>query len=696
MGKKARLGTPRITLQPQSRSPTRTLQRFKSLWATAEWAEALNCYRTWTSQAGKKCDPRIESELLLRCASVAYRKGDFEKALARLGEAYPKDPQRARRYLVCKGICFAKKGRLKESIDLFADAGDDYHCGVLSYLAEGHKPLPKLEPIGIAFETKQLLSFWRGLSDPSVSEPSSPALRKLKNAYLALAQGEDPDTSLASLRDTPECKNLALYLQFLSAVHFRRNIRIRHLIVGDPSACREMSFLALLDSHLLLLLKEKEYREIETLRSMLEEHHIHPGQLERITDELLFATALNEIDAGRLEAALERLREIGQRTPSLVHNMALLYQKIGRLAEANENWIVLLKVDGKPRRSDPEERRLAYAAAAKHIASNYLMDDQPERAVPFFKEALSICEDDREALENLAVVSIELGGYQDALSYARRLYDLDPQNEQYLIGYLSSLLARGSFDTLLPLIEEHWERYARGSSARRVLADIAIYAAWQMRAAKPEKARWIVELVREIDADIPHLIYLEAYFFDKDGQRDQAEDRFARLIERTENHTDQALLGMALYGEGYRDHSISLFTRLINCGCEASAEAFEDIVGFLAQRSDHDATRRLCLFAIKSRKYSPYEVADILFTAGKPAWAREFSERVLDDPDSGEDECFLHLLILNDIGNPVETIAFAESVKSRMANSVDPDFPAMMDYVIKQLKSKGRVKMPYG
>ena len=695
MGKKARLRTHRIISPTQSGPPTQILQRFKSLWASGEWAEALNCYRMWASKMGKKRDPRIEAELLFRWASVAYRKGNFEKALAVLGEAYSKDPEKARRYLVCKGICLAKHGRLKEGIVHFAEAGDEYHSGVLSYLVERKKPLPKLEPKDIAYETKQLLRFWQGLSDPTVSEPSSAALRKMRNAYFALIQGEDPDPSLASLRDKPGCENLTLYLLLLAGVQLRKNVRIRHLIANDPSAFREMSFLSLLDSHLLLLLKEGEHHEIEILRGIFEEHHVHPGQLDRVMDELLFAAALNEIDAGRLETALGRLREIRQRTPSLIHNMALLYQKMGKLAEANENWITILKVDGKPRRSDPEERRLAYAAAAKHVASNYLIDDQPEKAAHYFKEALSLSEDDREVLENLAIVSLELGEHQDAFTFARRLYDLDPQNEQYLIGYLSALLARGNVDFLLRLIEEHWERYLEGSSVRAILADLAAHAAWRLRASKPEKARQIIALVREVEADIPPLIYLEGYFLDKDGKRDQAEDRFTRLIERTENHTEQALFGMAMHGEGFRDLSIALFTKLIACGCVASEEAFEDIIGFLAQKNDHDAARTLCLYAVENQEYSHYAAADILFTAGKPHWAQEFSERLLNDPDSKEDEYFLHLLILNEIGNPAETILFAESMRSRMAKSDDPDFLQLMDYVIKQLRTKGRVKIPY-
>ena len=292
-------------------------------------------------------------------------------------------------------------------------------------------------------------------------------------------------------------------------------------------------------------------------------------------------------------------------------------------------------------------------------------------------------------------VSLELGEYQDALTFARKLYELDAQNEQYLIGYLTALLARGKNDILLSLFEEHWEKYAEGSSARGMLAELAADAALLLRASNPEKARQILALVKQAHADIPALIYLEGFFLDRDGKRDESEDRFARLVERTNNHPDQMRFGMTLHGEGRRDLSIALFTKLIACGCEESIEAFEGVIGFLAQANDREAARELCLYAVDGLEYPSFVAAEILHHAGKPQWAREFSERLLDDPDSKEDEYFLHLLILNDIGSPAETISFAESLRSRMANSGDPSFFRIVDHIIKQLKTKGRVKIPH-
>jgi hypothetical protein len=107
---------------------------------------------------GAKRVPRIEAELLFRGASDAYQKGPD------------------RRYLLCRAICLAKKGKLKESIDLFSEAGDNFHSLLLSYPLERKRFLPKREPGETVFEATQLAGFWRGLSDPDAAEPSSTVL----------------------------------------------------------------------------------------------------------------------------------------------------------------------------------------------------------------------------------------------------------------------------------------------------------------------------------------------------------------------------------------------------------------------------------------------------------------------------------------------------------------------------------------
>jgi tetratricopeptide (TPR) repeat protein len=205
MSKKSRI---HIHISPQTQTlPTfQLLQRFKLLWAAGEWAEALTCYRTWTNRAGKKRVPRIEAELLFRVASDAYHRGDFEKALARLEEASLKDPAKARRYLLCKAMCFAKKGKLKEGMALFTEARDDFHSLILSSLMERKKPLPKWAPVEPVFEGYQLSCFWKGLSDPNAAEPSSTVLRNIKSAFSRLRQGDEPDAPWRAFGTSPDAK----------------------------------------------------------------------------------------------------------------------------------------------------------------------------------------------------------------------------------------------------------------------------------------------------------------------------------------------------------------------------------------------------------------------------------------------------------------------------------------------------------
>jgi tetratricopeptide (TPR) repeat protein len=237
---------------------------------------------------------------------------------------------------------------------------------------------------------------------------------------------------------------------------------------------------------------------------------------------------------------------------------------------------------------------------------------------------------------------------------------------------------------------------APGSAISRTLAEIAIQAAWGLRESEPEKSREIVALVREADPELPFLVHLEGYFLVRDGSRQEAEAKFERLIELTKIHTEQTLLGLAFYGDGFRDHAFSMFKRLIACGCETSAEAFEHVLTYLGERNDREAARELCLWALGRDEYDDYIVADMLREAGRPEWAREFSQRLIETPGADEEDYFLHFLVLNDMGNPSETIEFAKVMKSRfMAGEHYPAAGTFMDDVLKELKRKGRVSL-YG
>ncbi len=676
----------RSTGKPQGAgggTPAHLLTRLRVAWREGDWEGARLVYNTWTNRTGRKRDDRLDEEMLFRAASAAFRRGTYDRALSSLDDLLARRPVDGRRYAVCKAHCLAWKGRLRESGELFASSGDDYHASIVEHILTGGMRLPpRPNPGDPAFEPSQLLSFWRNLADPAAPDPTSTALRSVRRAYHALLRGEEPDAHLGSLRTKPGCERLAVALMLVAAVALRRGIRVRNIISKYPEHCRDDWSLSILDSHLVLLLREREYREIETLEGILEGNGLRPSGLELSRDERLFAEGLREVGAQRWEEARVCFRAIRGRTPSVSHNLALVCQKTERFAEANQHWIALLQKEKRPKRSDPEEKRLAYAAAAKAIATNYVTEGLPSKALPFLKNAHALSERDPEILESLAQVCLDLDADAEALNYARKLHELAPEDEHALVGYVMALRRNHRADLLVSLFDARWERIAGNPILASVLSGVYAEVAWEIRAADPAKAREIADKARAIAPDNPFLIYLEGYFLSARGRREEAAERFGRAIEETESHATQVLLGMALYDEGYRDQSLDAFKKIVECGCNESLDALYDIVDHLAQRDDRVAVD-VCSHAVDAGGVELYFAADSLLEADKPLWAKEFSSRLVQDPAADEDDRFLHELILE---------ASGESAGSRDSAARGPEevLMKMIEDMAKLLDPKGK------
>jgi len=670
-------------------TPAQLLARLRAAWREEDWEAARLAYNTWTNQTGRKRDDGLEEEMLFRAASVAFRRGSYDRALSCLDDLLARAPVDRRRYAICKAHCLARKGRLRESGASFAVSGDDYHASIVEHVLTGATPLPpKPELDDPAFEPSQLLSFWRNLPDPAAPDPTSTALRSVKRAYHALLQGQEPEAHLESLRTKPGCAPLAVALMLIAAVALRRVIRVRNVISKYPEHCRDDWSLSVLDSHLLLLLREREYREIETLEDLLPENGLRPSGLGGARDERLFADGLKEVGAQRWEEARACFRAIRGRTPSVSHNLALVCQKTERFAEANEHWIALLRIEKKPKRSDPEDKRLAYAAAAKAIAANYVTEGLPSKALPFLKDAHALSERDPEILESLAQVCLDLDANAEALNYARKLYELTPENEAALVEYVMALRRNHRAELLVALFEARWEHIASNPILASLLADVCAEVAWEIRSDDPDKAREIADKARTIVPGNPFLIYLEGYFLAARGEHEEAAKRFGRVVEEAESHSTQLLLGTALYDEGHRDRALDMFKKIVECGCDESFDALYDIVDRLAGTDDRAAVE-VCSHAVDAGGIELYFAADSLLEADKPLWAKEFSSRLVQDPAADEDDRFLHELILDACG---------ESTESRDSAAPDPEeeLIKMMEQAVKRLGPQGRGRSRHG
>ncbi|MBA7715477.1 hypothetical protein ES703_124524 [subsurface metagenome] len=446
-------------------------------------------------------------------------------------------------------------------------------------------------------------------------------------------------------------------LLFIYTISKRSNIKIRNLIINNPSAFGEDSGLnKLLNIHLRCLVQEKNYHEITVLDKIPDEHRIEPGLPAEIRDELFFNLSLKEIEQNHFEKALDYLTRIQKTTPAVMHNTALLYQKLERYGQANEHWIRLHQREKKPKRSDPEVVRSAYIAMLKYIAHNFLHSDQPEEAVPYFKEIFTFDRDDREALECLQRISSDLGKNREALLYAQRLYELDPDNDEYLFTYIVELQSHGRLDVAVPLYQKGMEKNPDQRFYQMGLAFCYAQTAFSLRKNNPGEARELILKAKKLEAKLTQLLYLEGFFLQEDGKRKSALNKFKQAIESTVDHLSEFQLGNAFYDDGMTDYALKVFKAIISCNCYQSDTIFERIIKHLAQAEDYKNTRLLCEMAIDIKGYDLYSISDILFDYNKPDWAAKYSTRLIQGENVDEEDTFLHLLILNAIGNKQETL----------------------------------------
>ncbi len=671
-------------------APVQILQTFKSLWKADEWLQALSCYRTWTNKTAKKRSAVIEGELLFRCASSLCVKSNYESSLNYLDEAITRDPGNISRYLFFKAVCLAKMGQLSASMNLWKELKDDFHQLLLSHFIEHNRSLPRKLPGDPAIENSQLIRFWKSLKSAKNAaqiETNNNALKNIGQAFLLFSAANDPEPQLKLLQKKPGFDSLAAYLLLLSAIHKRNKVKIRNLIKQNP-------FPELIDIHLRTLFREKNYSEIDYLDKLLREKGIQSNALNSLRDELYFNLGLKKIEANQLESALAYFLDIKNKTPAVLHNTALLYQKMDKYDEANGIWIRLLKQEKKPKRSDPVEICLAYTTACKYIAQNFLHNGQPKEAQKYFKEVLTITKDEREALEALVTISGDLNNSREALLYAGRLYELEPENDEYLFSYIMELQKNKQLDSLMSIYRKELEKDPENFFYKKGLAYCYIHTAWPLRNRDPEETKRLMKEVKKLGGFHDRLRYLEGYFLLKKGKKKEAWNKFEQALKKARDHMSEFQLGMSFYEDGLMDFSRKAFDRIIACGCTASMMIFEKIVKFLAQFDDPQNTIRMCDSGLNRPGYNLYNIAELLFDYKKPCLAKIYSLKLIESDGADEDDRFLHLLILNEIGEKEETLNYLGKLRQNAVQREDNEDVFVYKEMTKQVKARGRFRNP--
>ena len=611
-----------------------------------------------------------------------------------LVEAEQLDMESRNRYLLYQGICLARSGETEKGKAVFRALQDKYHEEVLAFLADSEENLPKEGPNDIPFERDMLLKFWRGIVSGEEIESASGALRSLANANLRFRRGEDPEPFLKPLARKPDVGPVACSLMLLFAVYKRRAIRIRNIVTGGQLSIGEKDMSDIMDIHLMLLLREKNFGEIETMDRILREHGIKTKMLVDVRDEAFFQLGLAQADQNRSRKALDYFLRIQRSTPPITHNIALLYQQLERYREANEYWIRLLNGAKTPKKSAPENVKLAFAATLKYIARNFLHDGEPEKALPYLEEVVNLPQYDGEALQSMLAICLELRKIPKARQCAERLYEMEPDNEESLLTYTMLLDFTGDRDAIIPLYRKTLSKNPENVFLEERLFACLIEKALRQRSQHPGEARSLFEEAKRMARSSALLTYLEGFFQRADGKAKQANLSFREASDSVDEHEIGFQLGKAFYEDNMADRAVKLFEEITACDCPLSDMLFEDIIEFLAENADERNARSLCDIAMANKGLGLYTISDMLHDYGKPEWALHYSLQLIEN-DADEDDEFLHLLILNDIGNREMTFQFAGELYQKAKESADTESTDYFRYIIKQIKSKGRFRVPH-
>jgi len=671
------------------------LQTFKNSWNSGNWAASLHAYRAWTNRTGKKRDPQIEGELLLRCASDDFKENDYEKALHRLEEAGQLDPDNSTRYDRFKALCLAKNNRLEESAAIFSDLGDYFHGFLLSEFFKVEKNLPGTLFNDPAVEPAEIAAFCRDYFDANTGETTlkKPALRNIGKALALFSNGEDPEPQLKLLMNKQGFETLAVHLLLIAHIFKKSSIKLRNVAKKFASYLKEDYFQDIITALLVTLLNEGKYKETRQLDGILTENSIRVKGIKKIRDELYFRLGLAAVQANKFETALDYFEEIEETTSPVLHNLALCNQELERFSEANDYWTRVLAREKKPARNHPGEAIAGYCTILKNIGLNFILDDESEEAQNYFKEVLRFDKKDKHALQSLMSISIETGSHQDTLSYAGQLYRMDPGNELYLMPYLLELKYFGKADMLMSVSKEAREKSPGSKVLDEFLVDAYTEKAWEFRDKDPFESIRLIKDAERLKGDNARLIFLQGYIQYKDGSKAAAVRKFKQAAKKAFDHKEEFEIGTNLYDLGLKDEAVKLLKKMADCNCELSADLYTDAIKFLAGRDDFKNTFRLCDYGVNEDLYYLMDIADILYEAKKIAWAKEYSGRAMEEEDLTDEEKYFHLAILNRTGEKDEILDCALRLLAEAEKK--NDFPHVTFYnrIVKEVKSRGRFKM---
>jgi tetratricopeptide (TPR) repeat protein len=298
-----------------------------------------------------------------------------------------------------------------------------------------------------------------------------------------------------------------------------------------------------------------------------------------------------------------------------------------------------------------------------------------------------------EALEELFFIAFDLGEKKDSLDYAGRLYQLEPERSDFFKIYALELERNAEYETLVSLYKKKLQHDPEDYFCKSGLAEYYTDRALVLKDKDPVSSKKMMREAKKLGISPScRLLYLEGYFLKKDGKKEAARKNFRLAKQEARTHLDEFELGVYFYNDELPEFGHSLFNRVVTCGCEESELLSEKIVTFFIDRDDFENTMEICGICMDSFYYSEGDIADLLLYYEKPEWAKFYSTRAVESEDADEEDKFLHLLVLNEIGNKEETLAYLEVLREDSRRRENPEDVFMYKQMAREVKARGRFK----
>jgi tetratricopeptide (TPR) repeat protein len=169
---------------------------------------------------------------------------------------------------------------------------------------------------------------------------------------------------------------------------------------------------------------------------------------------------------------------------SLIHNIALAYEKTGDLEEANKYWHKCIQYRGAGLNEETGLSREKISLAHRHLAQNYKKMHQWAQARDEFRALLKINPNDLFALKELGKLFFAAGEEYKALPFFKKAYKIDPHDSDTTTWIARVYEVMGLFTQAISYLESSLAINAQDHIARAFLGRVLILEAKDYRARK--------------------------------------------------------------------------------------------------------------------------------------------------------------------------------------------------------------------